>query len=45
MRKNLSDKAMIPEKPFGIFYFTAGNRWSAAAAYKAYYYYYYGLIC
>jgi len=36
---------MIPEKPFGIFYFTASNHWCAATAYNAYYYYYNRLIC
>jgi len=45
MRKNFSTKAMIPEKPFGIFYFMDSDNGCAAVACTPYYYYYYKLIC
>jgi hypothetical protein len=45
MKKNLSQKTIIPEMPFGIFYFNDGSTWCQAFAQNSYYYYYYVLIC
>jgi len=36
---------MIPEEPFGIFYFTVSTDCYSAVAYDAYSYYYNILIC